>query len=176
MRRRIINHWTGGNLEPCDVDFEHYHYLIDSFGKIYNGKYKIEDNDNCQDEIYAAHTGGGNTKSIGVAVCGMAGFISPENPGKCLLTRVQMEKLFYLNAILLYSEGFKKVCLENLLTHYEFGIRRPDTSSKGKIDLTWLSPWPELKKEETGKFIRGKTNFYLNKIITKQGLLVITAL
>lgn len=67
--KRIIIHWTAGTGSPNSVDKHHYHYLIDSQGKIHNGIFTPEDNLNCYDGRYAAHTGGGNTASIGVAMC-----------------------------------------------------------------------------------------------------------
>lgn len=74
MTKRIILHWTAGTNYPNTTDLQHYHFLIDKDGKVYNGVYTPEDNLNCYDGKYAQHTGGGNTGSIGIAVCGMAGY------------------------------------------------------------------------------------------------------
>ena len=71
--KRIIIHWTAGTYQPNNTDFEHYHYLVNGDGMVINGKFKPEDNLNCNDGKYAAHTGGGNTGSIGIAMCGMSG-------------------------------------------------------------------------------------------------------
>ena len=57
--KRIIIHWTAGFGSPNFVDKKHYHYLIDSSGGVHNGDFKPEDNENCNDGKYAAHTGGG---------------------------------------------------------------------------------------------------------------------
>ncbi len=61
---KIIIHWTAGTYQPNTTDLEHYHFLIDGEGKKHNGKYKPEDNENCNDGKYAAHTGGGNTGAL----------------------------------------------------------------------------------------------------------------
>ena len=66
MVRRIILHWSAGVYYPGDFEKQFYHYLVDIDGKIHQGKYKPEDNENCNDGRYAAHTGGGNTGSVGV--------------------------------------------------------------------------------------------------------------
>ena len=67
--KRIIIHWTAGTYQPNSTEFEHYHYLINRDGLVIKGKHSVQDNKNCTDGNYAAHTGGGNTGSIGVAVC-----------------------------------------------------------------------------------------------------------
>ena len=74
--KRIIIHWTASRYYPNDYEKHFYHYLIDKDGKVYNGYYTPEDNLDCSDGKYAAHTGGGNTGSIGIAMCAMAGFKS----------------------------------------------------------------------------------------------------
>lgn len=164
MKRKIINHWTAGGFTPNKTDFQHYHYLIDCGGEIYKGNYPVSANDNCSDGNYAAHTGGGNTMSIGIAVCGMYGFVSPKKQGNYKLTKIQVEALFELNALLLKKEGWNEANSNNLLTHYEFGKLHPDTKSAGKIDICFLPPYPHVLSEMVGDFIRGKTNWYMQKI------------
>ena len=65
MAKRLIIHWSAGRYYPSEFEKQYYHYLVDVEGKIYNGKFLPEDNNNCNDGKYAAHTGGGNTGSIG---------------------------------------------------------------------------------------------------------------
>ena len=102
---KIIIHWTAGTYQPNTTDLEHYHFLIDGEGKKHNGKYKPEDNENCNDGKYAAHTGGGNTGAIGVSMCAMAGFNSAASCGNYPITPVQLEACFKLCAELCKTFG-----------------------------------------------------------------------
>ena len=162
MIKRIILHWTAGTNQPSRTDYEHYHYLINGDGLVMQGKYKVSDNENCNDGVYAAHTGGGNTGSIGVACCGMFGYISPQKVGKYPLTKIQTEKMFEFTA-----QQCKKYSLiispDTVMTHYEFGKRNPKTTSAGKIDITYLPSYPTVKTNEMGDFIRNKVKWYYNK-------------
>lgn len=146
---------------PNSTEFQHYHYLIDKDGVIHEGVYKPEDNENCTDGRYAAHTGGGNTGSIGVALCGMLGYNSPQDVGAYPLTSKQVEAGFKLCATLIKKYNLQ---LSNVITHYEFGKLHPDTSSAGKIDITYLPPYPDVKAEEMGGFIRSKIRWFLERI------------
>lgn len=158
---KIIIHWTAGTYQPNTTDLEHYHFLIDGEGKKHNGKYKPEDNENCNDGKYAAHTGGGNTGAIGVSMCAMAGFNSAASCGNYPITPVQLEACFKLCAELCKKYN---IPVENVWTHYEFGINHPDTTSHGKIDIIYLPPYPLVKRNEVGWFIRSKIRWYLNKL------------
>ena len=158
---KIIIHWSAGAYKPNATDLEHYHFLIDNEGKTHNGKYKPEDNENCSDGKYAAHTGGGNTGAIGVSMCAMAGFKSAASCGNYPITPVQLEACFKLCAELCKKYN---IPVENVWTHYEFGINHPDTTSHGKIDIIYLPPYPLVKRNEVGGFIRSKIRWYLNKL------------
>ncbi len=158
---KIIIHWSAGAYTPNATDLEHYHFLIDGEGKKHNGKYKPEDNENCNDGKYAAHTGGGNTGAIGVSMCAMAGFNSAASCGNYPITPVQLEACFKLCAELCKKYN---IPVENVWTHYEFGVNHPDTISHGKIDIIYLPPYPLVKRNEVGGFIRNKIRWYLNKM------------
>lgn len=159
---KIIIHWTGGAWFPNATDKEHYHFLIDKNGKVINGKFKVEDNENCNDGKYAAHCGGGNTGAIGVSMCGM---YVPKGVNikdtKFPLTKKQCEACFKLVAQLCKKH---LINLNNVLTHYEFGQAHPKTSSAGKIDIIYLPPYPEIKQNQIGSFIRNKVKWYIEKI------------
>ena len=157
--RRIIIHWTGGGWFPSITDKEHYHFLIDRNGKVINGKYKVEDNENCSDGKYAAHTGGGNTGSIGVSMCGMAGFNKRKESTKYPLTKIQCERMFKLCAELCKKYNIP-ITSDTVMTHYEFGKKHPKTTSYGKIDITFLHPWENLIAAQIGDFIRNKVLWY----------------
>lgn len=157
--KRIILHWTAGTYEPNSIDLSHYHFLFNGNGDLILGIHKVEDNENCTDGNYAAHTGGGNTGSIGVALCGMLGYENPSNQGKYPLKQIQFERAYELCAEL--SKRYN-IPLNRIMTHYEFGINNPTTSSKGKIDINFIPYNPSLKENEVGDFIRGKIQWYLN--------------
>ena len=160
--KRIILHWTAGTYYPTEYEKEHYHFLIDKTGKIYSGKFSPENNEICRIGKYAAHTGGGNTGSIGIAFCGMAGFKNQNNIGKYPLEKKQIESGMEFCAHI--CEKYKiTVSPQTLMTHYEFGIKNPKTTSAGKIDIIHLPPYPWVTKDEIGSFIRSKVKWYLSK-------------
>lgn len=160
---KIIIHWTAGAYTPNSTDLRHYHYLIDKNGRINCGIFRPEDNENCNDGKYAQHTGGGNTGAIGVALCGMYGFSSATKLGCYPLTKIQCEALFSLVAKL--SKKYKiKIDNNHIMTHYEFGLKNPKTTSAGKIDIICLPPYPQIKQQKIGDFIRSKVLWYSTKI------------
>jgi hypothetical protein len=52
----------------------------------------------------------------------------------------------------------------SVLTHYEFGLNNPQTSSHGKIDIMYLPPYPWVAKEDVGSFIRTKVRWYKERL------------
>lgn len=160
---RIVIHWTAGGHQPNSEDYNHYHYVVNKDGLIFQGKYKPEDNLNCNDGKYAAHTGGGNTGSIGVSMCGMAGFKNCNNVGNYPLTKKQVEASFKLVAELCKKYRIQ-ITPYTVFTHYEFGMRNPNTTSKGKIDTIYLPPYPNISANKVGDFIRQKVQWYMNKV------------
>ena len=160
--KRIILHWSAGTYTPSLTDFEHYHYLITKDGDILEGKYAPEDNLNCNDGKYAAHCGGFNTGSIGLALCAMYGYKNPQNIGNYPYTRVQGEACWSYCAVLLkkYNLPLSK---DTVLTHYEAGKMLPNSASAGKIDITFI-PWkPDIKADEAGDYIRNKVRWYYER-------------
>lgn len=160
--KRIILHWTAGTNQPNSHEYECYHFLINGDGLIVKGKHTPEDNENCYDGKYAAHTGGGNTGSIGIALCGMAGYTGNNNIGKYPTKKVQCEAMFKLIAEL--CKKYKiAITPDTVMTHREFGLKNPKTTSVGKIDISWL-PYPNLTPNSIGDFIRNKAKWYLSKL------------
>lgn len=162
--KRIIIHWTAGTNYASDYDKNFYHFLVDKDGKVILGRHKPEDNENCNDGNYAAHCGGGNTGSIGIALCGMYGYRSAANVGKYPVTKVQCESMFRFVAGLCKKFNLN-ITPDTVMTHYEFGQKHPNTSSFGKIDIIYLPPYPEQPKECIGNFIRSKVRWYYSKIL-----------
>ena len=162
--KRVIIHWTAGTYQPNSVDYEHYHYLINGDALVIKGKYEPEDNENCNDGKYAQHCGGGNTGSIGVTYCGMYGYKSKQDVGKYPLKKSQVEKGFAEIAKILKDYHINKITPDTVMTHYEFGKKHPNTSSAGKIDITYLPPYPEIEKDKIGDFIRSKVRWYFERL------------
>jgi N-acetyl-anhydromuramyl-L-alanine amidase AmpD len=161
--KRIILHWTAGTNQPCTTDYEHYHYLVSGDGVVVKGKYAPEDNENVNDGVYAQHTGGGNTGSIGVSMCGMYGFKNKNSIGNYPLTAVQCERTFKLIAELAKKYNIA-ITSDTVMTHYEFGKKNPKTSSYGKIDIIYLPSYPTITADKMGDFIRGKVRWYYKKL------------
>jgi N-acetyl-anhydromuramyl-L-alanine amidase AmpD len=161
--KRIVIHWTAGVYYPTDYEKEHYHFLVDKDGNVHNGKFKPEDNEICKPEKYATHTGGGNTGSIGVSICAMAGFKNKNSVGNYPILKKQFESTMELCAQL--AQKYKiDVTPQTIMTHYEFGVKNPKTTSAGKIDIIFIPPYSWVNQNEVGSFIRSKIKWYLNKL------------
>ena len=160
--KRIILHWSAGGYTPSQVDFEHYHFLVLKNGDILKGKYTPEDNLNCNDGHYAAHTGGFNTGSIGIALCAMYGYKNPKNPGNYPFLRVQGEAMWAYCATLLKKYGLKPL-KDTVLTHYEVGKMLPNSTSAGKIDISFIPYEPLITAVEAGDYIRNKVRWYYER-------------
>ena len=157
--KRIIIHWSAGGYYPTDFEKEHYHYLVDKDGKIHNGKFQPEDNEFCRVGKYAAHTGGGNTGSIGVAICAMAGFKNRNFVGHYPILKKQFESTMQFCAELVKKYNLE-ITPHTVMTHYEFGLKNPKTTSAGKIDIIYLPPYSWVSRDEIGSFIRSKIKWY----------------
>jgi hypothetical protein len=137
MARGIVVHWTAGSNEVSQIDREHYHFIVDGKGQVFNGLHSVEDNDNTSDGRYAAHTRGANSGRIGVSMAGMRGAIeSPFESGPSPLTKQSWDAMVKLVAELCVRYKIK-VTPETVLTHAEvektLGIKQ-----KGKWDITRL--------------------------------------
>jgi len=160
--KRIILHWTAGKYKPNSCDIEHYHYLVSGDGSVYHGNFSPKDNEVCKSGRYAMHTGGGNTGSIGVAMCAMYGFKNENNVGEYPITPIQFERTMKLCAELI--KGFNlSISEDTLMTHYEFGQKHRNTTSFGKIDIIYLPPYPFVLRNDVGAFIRAKVGWYLER-------------
>lgn len=161
---RIIYHWTAGTYNPNNTDLLHYHYLIDGKGVVHHGVYAVDDNENCLDGIYAAHTGGGNTGSIGIAFCGMHAAKSIMDTGYYPITQKQLETGWRLGATLVKMYHLDLRNKDTIQTHYGFGVRHPKSLSSGKIDLSYLPSMPNIKKEDIENLFREKITWYMDKV------------
>ena len=162
LANRITFHHTAGTYKANDLELACYHYLINDKGKITKGKYTIEDNSNCYDGAYAKHCGGGNTKNIGIAFCANLGLTEKELKTPYPLTRIQLEAGFKLAAELASFYGIL-ISPNTIFTHYEFDRRKKHP--EGKIDIIYLPPFPFVKQNEVGDFIRNKVQWYKDHLI-----------
>lgn len=164
--KRIIIHWTAGTYNPSDYEKQHYHFLVDGKGVVHRGFYKPEDNEICKIGKYAAHTGGGNTGSIGVAICAMAGFKNQNCIGNFPILKKQFESCMELCAKLAIQYNIE-INKKNIMTHFEFGKSYPKSTSAGKIDIIYLPPYPWVSQEEIGSFLRTKIKWYKANLAKK---------
>lgn len=158
--KRIIIHHTGGTYTPNRVDKNAYHYIISGSGEVYKGIHKPEDNENCYDGNYAAHTRGGNTNSIGIAfACNLDYSISSPNKTKFPLTREQFESGCKLTAELMKKYH---ISIYEVYTHY--GFDKLHNIKQGKSDITFI-PWePKLNKDLVESYIKNKVMWYYEKL------------
>lgn len=161
--KRIIIHHTGGTYTPNAVDRKAYHYVISGTGEPFIGTFTPEDNENCNDGVYAAHTKLGNTGSIGVAfACNLDYSIKSKTKTKFPLTREQYEAGCKLIAALMYKYN---IPIQNVFTHYEFD--KIHNINQGKSDITYL-PWkPQVEPDEVQIYFRQTIMWYYNKLKDK---------
>lgn len=158
--KRIIIHHTAGSYIPNDTDLKHYHFLVGPDGEVYKGRFKPEDNENCQDGKYAAHTFKGNTGSIGIAACCNFNFslTHPESSTKFPLTKKQFERICKLSAELCIKYKINPL---NIHTHYEFD--KLHNIKQGKVDITYLPFNPVINQHEVASYFRSKIKWYVTK-------------
>lgn len=159
--KRIIIHWTAGGPKANNTDKKHYHYIINQDLTVTKGDHDVLDNENCKDGDYAAHTGQGNTSSIGVSLAGMLGFSMKTKFTKYPINKKQLELMFYVVASL--ADIYNIVpSLDTIDTHFTFNEKH--NIHTGKIDIVYLPPYPRFKPLQILPFIVNKINWYYSKI------------
>ncbi len=151
--RRVVLHWTGGGANASAVDRQHYHFLVQQDGQVVKGSFSIADNDSTANGRYAAHTKHLNTRSVGIALCGMAGAHEvPFRAGKAPIRAAQLPVMAALVA---------QIC-----KRYEIPVTRETILGHGEVqdilgvlqDAKWdplVLPWRrELSKREVGDHMR----------------------
>jgi hypothetical protein len=151
--KRVICHWTAGGHEASSLDKEHYHFLVEANGRIVRGRRSVADNARTDDGVYAAHTRGANTGSIGIAACAMAGAVEhPFHPGPQPMLEVQWLRLAEIAAELCRAYAIP-VTPTTVLGHGEVQVRL-GIPQLGKWDPMVL-PWvPAMSPPEVGTYLR----------------------
>lgn len=157
--KRIILHWTGGTWRANDTDRAHYHFIVQGDGTVVYGAHSVSDNLDCSDGNYAAHTGGGNTGSIGIALAAM-------HPGYDI-KRTQLEA-FCKEVARVAIKYDIPVGNTTVLTHAEWGERNPLTTSKGKPDINKLPCVGIYGVTECGNWLRNKINWYKQYLLASE--------
>lgn len=156
---RICIHWTAGYHRPNNEDLFHYHIIFDDKGNAFKGVHSIEDNIDCKDGDYAQHCALGNTGTIGIAVCGMAGFSCNTKVSKSNITMTQMEAMFKKVAELCREYSIP-ITDETVYTHAEYDRLN---AKEGKIDIIFIPYLNKYGIEECGDYIRNKIKWYYDK-------------
>jgi hypothetical protein len=120
---RIVVHWTGGSWRANRDDRQAYHLLIEgTAGNLVRGAYPVRANDSTRDrDGYAAHVRNANTRSIGIALCGMGGSVErPFRPGAYPLSRGQWSTLYQLCA--------------DLCRHYRIPVRGDTVLTHAEVE------------------------------------------
>lgn len=158
--KNIVLHW---DVSRDGIFFpEHYHFIVKQNGTYFRGKYSPTDNLICR-KNYAAHCGGGNTGRIGVCLNGALGYRNKNDPGKYFINQKQVEVACKLCAELCRTYGLSP---EQCITHAEFGLDNPRTSSAGKIDINYL-PDGTYGIRECGEVLRNKIRWYYERLSNK---------
>lgn len=157
---RVVMHWTAGGPNVSGEDREHYHILIDQSNKLQKGDESIADNVSTADGDYAGHTRNLNTKSIGVALCGMMGAIErPFSAGPYPIKLDQWRMGARVVAELIHFYGIP-LTPRTVLQHGEvqgtLGV-----AQAGKWDIMKL-PWdPELPPAQVANLFRAEVRKHI---------------
>lgn len=186
---RVIWHWTAGTREATLGELQRYHILVEHHA----GDPGNPDDDrivirsgvplkrnmrslrglpgyhNDSDRGYAAHTKGFNSRSIGIALCGMHGAkdFRPTGgvaPGPYPITMLQTRALLALSVQAARMYGLPPRP-ETFFSHYEaeflHGVDQlPPGDEIYKWNITWL-PGMNLAREEAGPWLRNQLKRWL---------------
>lgn len=142
MLKRVIAHWAVTRYKSNSISAQHYHKIYEGDGTEVNGVFRPEANITCRPGLYAAHTKGCNTGSIGVSCAAMLGAQSVLNVGPYPITPKQFQAM---------CEGIARQCFKygipvtpkTVLSHAEvetvLGVKQ-----RGKWDIAVL-PFLGLK-------------------------------
>jgi hypothetical protein len=155
--RRIICHWTGGGPRANDIDRQSYHFIVEHDGRVVPGVHGIAANMRQigRNAAYAAHTGGFNSFSIGLAFAGMAKWV-PGGKTAFPLTKVQIETGIGFVALACRRYHLDPSNPLHLFTHTEAWTlhKVKGTVNDQKTDITHLPFLPALGPTQVGPYLR----------------------
>ncbi len=159
----VVCHWSEGHYVANDTDLAAYHILIEGNGRIRFGKKSIADNLSTRDGVYAAHTKGWNTRTIGVACCCMVG--CKENPlrvGSEPLKKLQWDVMTQVVAELCSFYGIP-VTSKTVVGHGEVQ-QNVGVLQDGKWDpMVW--PWDtSVSRKAVGVALREQVQQHLDNL------------
>lgn len=157
--RRIILHWTGGGPRANSVDRKAYHYVVEHDGNIVQGVHPVAHNmQRTWGDNYARHTGGMNSFSVGISFAGMMNSVSAMNPGPAPLKPGQVMAGLRFAAECCMAWNLDPLDPRQVFHHREawelHGVK--GTRNHTKPDITYLPFMPELRRTETGPWLRRK--------------------
>lgn len=162
--RRIILHWTGGGHRANEIDRKAYHYVVEHDGNIVQGVHSVAKNmQRVWGENYARHTGGLNSFSVGISFAGMRDSVNARNPGPAPLKEGQVLAGLRFAAECCEEWNLNPLDPKHLFHHREawelHGVR--GTQNHVKPDITYLPFMPELRRTETGPWLRARCADFL---------------
>ncbi|MEO0343036.1 MAG: peptidoglycan recognition family protein [Pseudomonadota bacterium] len=152
--KRIVFHWTGGSYTPNAAELKAYHFLIDGDGNVHDGDLPPEANSpaSVKRGTYARHTGGLNTDSIGVGLCGMFGAKEGGPYGKYPIKKGQFAAAIKEAAHLCEVYGLSA---DDCVMHSEVRPRFGRGKVKWDINyMPWLPGGVELTPGAAGGYLR----------------------
>lgn len=157
--KRVIAHWAVTKYKCDAVSREHYHFIYEGDGTEVVGNKTPEDNLSTKDGVYAQHTLGCNTGSIGVSCAAMFGAESVRNYGSYPITSVQFEAMCKGIARLCRKYGIV-ISPSTVLSHAEvektLGIKQ-----RGKWDISVLPFAGLTTAKECGDYMRKRVTYYM---------------
>lgn len=178
--KRIILHWTAGTYlaEPFQAEGDwhnpalHYHGLVEWLAAeertrvvagppIAANMRRLTSTDPSSSKTgdrlsgYAAHTGGWNSYSIGLAVCGMkdAWARHAVELSQYPIRPEQIDAIVTIaaNACAIYR---LPVDVDHVFTHYEAWAEHDDENHSDRWDIGWLPQEPGIELDDVGPWLR----------------------
>lgn len=158
--QRLVIHWTGGGPDPSAYERTRYHYLVTQpTGYVVPGvPVALNMRRISRAARYAAHTGGMNSFSVGLAFCGMLGAGRGRRFGRYPLAEHQVRRGLAFVAFACRLWGLDPANPAHLFTHHEAWTlhRVKGAANDAKWDVNELAFAPELAPDQVGDWLRAE--------------------